>query len=186
MSRCGNPYDNAKAESFMKTLKAEAVYLTEYDTYEEVAADLPRFIEEIYNARRLALRPGLPEPDRVRKPQHPPPGQNRSLSLSNEKGALQPLLRGADATTRPPGRPAPGLHRRSRLHALSPPQGSGERHGKRSTGEFPCRAAKLAGQGPLRSGEDRRDRRSPVRAASMTRSRAGMTCIEMPLASVNI
>ena len=27
MSRCGNPYDNAKAESFMKTLKAEAVYL---------------------------------------------------------------------------------------------------------------------------------------------------------------
>jgi putative transposase len=53
MSRCGNPYDNAKAESFMKTLKAEAVYLTEYDTYEEVAADLPAFIEEVYNARRL-------------------------------------------------------------------------------------------------------------------------------------
>jgi putative transposase len=53
MSRCGNPYDNAKAESFMKTLKAEAVHLTEYDSYEEVAADLPRFIEEVYNARRL-------------------------------------------------------------------------------------------------------------------------------------
>jgi putative transposase len=53
MSRRGNPTDNAKAESFMKTLKAEAVYLTEYDSYEQVAADLPRFIEEVYNAPRL-------------------------------------------------------------------------------------------------------------------------------------
>ena len=53
MAAVGNPYDNAKAESFMKTLKTEAVYLTEYDTYEEVAADLPRFIEEVYNTRRL-------------------------------------------------------------------------------------------------------------------------------------
>ena len=33
MSRRGNPYDNAKAESFMKTLKVEAVYLAEYETY---------------------------------------------------------------------------------------------------------------------------------------------------------
>lgn len=42
MSRCGNPTDNAKAESFMKTLKAEAVRMTGYDTCEEVATDLPR------------------------------------------------------------------------------------------------------------------------------------------------
>jgi putative transposase len=36
MGRRGNPYDNAKAESFMKTLKVEAVYLMDYQTFEDV------------------------------------------------------------------------------------------------------------------------------------------------------
>jgi putative transposase len=53
MGRRGNPYDNAKAESFIKTLKVEAVYMTEYESYADVLADLPRFIEQVYNTRRL-------------------------------------------------------------------------------------------------------------------------------------
>ncbi len=53
MGRRGNPYDNAKAESFMKTLKVEAVYPMAFETFEEVAEHLPRFIDDIYNSRRL-------------------------------------------------------------------------------------------------------------------------------------
>ena len=46
-------HDNAKAESFMKMLKVEAVYPIAYETVSEVAEDLPRFIEQVYNSRRL-------------------------------------------------------------------------------------------------------------------------------------
>lgn len=53
MSRTGNPYDNAKAESFMKTLKTEEVSISEYETLAEARASIGRFIEIVYNQRRL-------------------------------------------------------------------------------------------------------------------------------------
>ena len=59
MSRRGNPYDNPQAESFMKTLKVEDAYLMEYETFDEVAAGVPRFVEA-YNHRRLHSALGYP------------------------------------------------------------------------------------------------------------------------------
>lgn len=53
MSRKGNPYDNAMAESFMKTLKCEEVYLSEYQTIRDAADNVFRFIEDVYNQKRL-------------------------------------------------------------------------------------------------------------------------------------
>ena len=53
MARKGNPYDNATAESFMKTLKTEEVYLWEYRTLADVQLRLPYFIEQVYNHKRL-------------------------------------------------------------------------------------------------------------------------------------
>jgi len=53
MSAVGNPYDNAKAESFFKTLKAEEVYLKEYWSLEEAEQNIGYFIADVYNAKRL-------------------------------------------------------------------------------------------------------------------------------------
>jgi putative transposase len=53
MSAKGNAYDNAKAESFFKTLKQEEVYLKQYQTFEEASANIGQFIDDVYNAKRL-------------------------------------------------------------------------------------------------------------------------------------
>jgi transposase InsO family protein len=53
MSRPGNPFDNAKAESFMKTLKTEEVYLQRYRDAEHALTSIGTFIEQVYNAKRL-------------------------------------------------------------------------------------------------------------------------------------
>jgi putative transposase len=53
MSRRGNPYDNAACESFMKTLKYEEVYRSEYQDLEDARTRIGIFLEDIYNQKRL-------------------------------------------------------------------------------------------------------------------------------------
>jgi putative transposase len=53
MSRAGNPYDNAFAESFIKTLKYEEVYRNQYRDMNQAQAALAGFIDEMYNQKRL-------------------------------------------------------------------------------------------------------------------------------------
>jgi len=53
MASVGNPYENAKAESFFRTLKLEEVYLKDYGNFEEAEQNIGQFIEEVYNEKRL-------------------------------------------------------------------------------------------------------------------------------------
>jgi putative transposase len=53
MSRKGNPYDNAQCERFMKTLKYEEVYLNEYEDLLDARRRIGRFLDDVYNSRRL-------------------------------------------------------------------------------------------------------------------------------------
>jgi len=53
MSRLATPYDNAQAESFIKTLKYEEVYRTEYRNLEEAKVLIGKFLEKVYNQQRL-------------------------------------------------------------------------------------------------------------------------------------
>jgi putative transposase len=62
MSRAGNPYDNAKAERFMRTLKEEEVNGKLYASIDEAKTHIGAFIEDVYNRGRLHSALGYKPP----------------------------------------------------------------------------------------------------------------------------
>ncbi len=79
MSRRRNPWDNAKAESFMKTLKSEEIYRTEYRDFDDANRRIGKFIESIYNRERLHSALGY----------RPPVEFEQSLRLQTDLGGSQ-------------------------------------------------------------------------------------------------
>jgi putative transposase len=63
MNSAGNPYLNAQAESFMKTLKVENVHTAGHRSFEEVEARSPRFIDDVYNTKRMHSALGYRAPN---------------------------------------------------------------------------------------------------------------------------
>ncbi len=62
MSRPGNPYDNAKAESFIKTLKTEEANGKTYVNLEDAKRQIGAFLETVYNTERLHSAIGYKPP----------------------------------------------------------------------------------------------------------------------------
>jgi putative transposase len=83
MSRPGNPYDNAKAESFMKTLKTEEVNGKAYANIDDARRQIGEFIETIYNRQRLHSALGYKPPvefEAELRPVAPTLNQDEALS----------------------------------------------------------------------------------------------------------
>jgi transposase InsO family protein len=62
-SRPANPYDNARCESFLKTLKREEIYANKYDDLDQLRTNIEEFIEEYYNRQRLHSALGYRSPE---------------------------------------------------------------------------------------------------------------------------
>jgi len=63
MSHLGSPWQNGRAESFFKTLKTNEVYLNDYQNIYEAKRNLFKFIDDVYNAKRLHSSLGYVSPN---------------------------------------------------------------------------------------------------------------------------
>ena len=99
MSRVGNPYDNAKAESFMKTLKQEQVRGRDWRDLEALRSDLTNFLEITYNHERLHSALGY---------QTPAAFEQQLLCAQNRKSSTE-KTEARELTAPSPQTPLPGL-----------------------------------------------------------------------------
>ena len=92
MSRAGNPYDNARCESFIKTLKQEEIHTRQYRDRSDLEAHLGEFLERYYNRRRLhsALNYRSPEAFERSLLEHPAPVPRVNLSFPRQEGIYRP------------------------------------------------------------------------------------------------
>ena len=67
MSGKGNSYDNAYAESAIKTIKYNEVHMKEYESFEDARANIKRFIGEVYNKKQLHSGIGYVPPEEFEK-----------------------------------------------------------------------------------------------------------------------
>ena len=107
MSRTGNPYDNALAESFMRTLKCEEVYLHSYRDRDDALLHIQEFLDDIYNCRRLHSSLGYMSPVAFEALTYGSKIGNFSMSFSRHKKIISPMdLKEAEQNVLPPWRPS--------------------------------------------------------------------------------
>jgi transposase InsO family protein len=84
MSRAGNPYDNARCESFIKTLKAEEIYTRQYRDRADLEMHIAEFLEQYYNHHRLHSALGYRSPAAFEQSLRSVPNQQLSFFRHEE------------------------------------------------------------------------------------------------------
>ena len=79
MSRPANPYDNARCESFIKTLKREEIYANRYRDLNDLRTNVAEFIEQYYNRVRLHSALGYQSPEEFEQAAAPSWGAKMSF-----------------------------------------------------------------------------------------------------------
>jgi putative transposase len=106
MSRPGNPYDNARCERFMQTLKREEIYASAYRDMEHLRANLEDFIERYYNKKRLHSALGYLSPEKFEAIQTGDQS-TKAATITCSFGKASPLLDLGTGTQTPSPSPDP-------------------------------------------------------------------------------